>query len=320
MKRVLITGATGFCGKYLTEHLRSRGYHVSGSYLPQANRKLKSKFKNLDFLPLDLTQYPDVKRVVARVKPDFIFHLAAQSIAHGSVNRLRETFTVNVGATIHLLNAIWNHAPKSRLVFISSSQVYGSAFRKGVPVTESVKPSPQNPYAFSKYLAELACQNFIESSNLDILIARPFNHFGAGQAPNFVFSEWCRQIAQIEAKIIPPELRVGNIKVKRDFLHVRDVVRAYETIALQGKSGGVYNIATGKPVQLATYLDYLLRLAKVPVKIKIDKNLFRKNELQAASGKYNRLKQLGWQPEETAFDALKELLEDWRGRIKKDSK
>ncbi len=318
MNRVLITGATGFCGRHLTDYLVSRGSKVIGTYHPNIHKNPAPRSQNPFYERLNITEHDQTAALIKRYKPAYIYHLAAQSIAYTSSKIQGETFTVNVGGTVNLLNAVRQCAPKARFVFISSSQVYGRTFARHPKVREQDKPDPLNTYAFSKYLGELACLDFRRRFSIDIVLARPFNHLGSGQAPTFVFSEWCRQIALIENKLAQPIIHVGNLKVCRDFLHVNDVVRAYERIALRGKAGSLYNVATGHAIALSAYLHYLLRLSSCSIKVKVENKLKRPNELIQTAGNPKALESLGWRAQESAFDALRDLLNDWRGRIKSE--
>ncbi len=145
-----------------------------------------------------------------------------------------------------------------------------------------------------------------------IVIARSFNHIGAGQKSSFAFSDWCRQIALAEAGKQKNGLEVGNLSVRRDFLHVEDVVRAYALLLEKGESGKIYNICSGRPLTLKKYLEFLLKKSKIYMDVKIRKDRLRNYDPQSITGSAQRIKTLGWKPERTVFEALEEMLEDWR--------
>lgn len=311
MKRVLVTGATGFCGKYLCEALISKGYSVTGTY-----QKVPPEFTpSHPAVRIDLKSRTAVQKLVRKVQPHALFHLAAQSSARQSWQLPEETFEVNAGATLNLLHALRESSPKTRFVFASSVQVYGKVFLQGRPVDETSSVCPENPYAASKRVAELACLDFYHRFGLDVVIARMVNHTGPGQDSHYVLSDWCRQIAMAEKNHCPGRLEVGNLKVERDFLHVQDVIRAYQALLSKGKAGEIYNVASGRPVPLQHYAAFLSRHAKVNFKIIPVKSRMRKGEPQKTRIRSVKLRGLGWKPQWTVDRALRELLEDWRKRV-----
>lgn len=310
MKRALITGAAGFCGLHLSRYLVKKKLSVFGTY--HACRP--DSLPGVTYYPADITRFTQIESLVKKIKPDFIYHLAAMSVPRLSWKQEKETFDINVLGTVHLLEAVRRHAPHARVVFASSVQVYGRRFRKNRPVDESDLIWPESPYAVSKAIAEYVCIDYAGRFGLGIVIARAFNHLGAGQSLKFVFSDWCRQIALIEKKRKKPVLEVGNLDARRDFLHVQDVVKAYELLARRGKAGRIYNIAYGKTMLLKHYVDFLIRNSKTAVRVQIQKQRLRRNDPPIMSGKSNRLRALGWKPRMTPTQGLTELLNEWRAK------
>lgn len=304
MIRALITGAGGFCGPYLCRHLSKRGFRVVGAFHPHRGSSNPPFF---DAVPLDITATNDVDKLIRKIRPDRIYHLAAQSSANLSWQHPERTLDVNVRGTLHLLQAVKRHVPKARFLFVSSSQVFNGL--------DAVAASP---YAFSKRLAELACLDFVNRFDLPVFIARPSNHTGPGQSAKFVFSDWCRQIAAIEAGRREPVLEVGNLDARRDFLHVEDVVRGYEFILERGEKGKIYHIGSGRAKKLRFFLNYLLRRAKAPIRVRRKASRLRRGDPSQVAGNPASLRSLGWKPRKTIFDALDELLEasraSWKGR------
>ncbi len=266
-------------------------------------------------LPLNINDRDAVLSLMRKVKPDVIFHLAAQSIPRFSWAKQEETFQTNVGGTIHLLEAMRRFAPGARFLFPSSIQVYGRTFRSGRAAKESDPLWPEHPYAASKIIAEYACLDFARRFDLDVLIVRAFNHLGTGQPSSLVFSDWCRQIALAEKGEQEPILEVGNLEARRDFLHVEDVVRGYELLMRRGKKGTVYNLCSGKARPLTDYAQFLLKRAGVRMKIKVQKNRLRRDDPPVMKGDPSRLKALGWRPRRSPFEALEELLNEWRRKL-----
>jgi GDP-4-dehydro-6-deoxy-D-mannose reductase len=230
VKRVLITGAEGFCGRHLCEYLASHGYTVAGTY-----HKKRRATHNHPLYPLDITDAAQVRQVIKKFQPHYVCHLAAQSNARLSWEKPELTFRLNVFGTLNLAKAILQYAPKARLLFTSSVQVYGRFLRTGTPIKEDHPLWPENPYAVSKTLSELGLLDLSRQYGLDVMIVRANNLFGPGQTSEFVFGDWCRQIAEAEAAGKPSKIKVGNLKLKRDFLPVEDGVAAYASLLKKGK-------------------------------------------------------------------------------------
>ena len=313
MKRVLITGATGFCGRHLARYLASLGYGITGTYFLHHEAH---SFSAGDLVRLNIQDARAVEALVRKIRPDAVCHLAAQSSAEGSWHQEAETFRSNVVGTLHLLQGLRKFSPRARFLLASTTQVYGKSFSEMSVITEQSRLWPLNPYAASKVLAEFSCLDFAGRFGIPVLLARPFNHTGAGQAPSFVFSDWCRQIALAEAGLREPVLQVGNLEVERDFLHVEDVVRAYELILRSGEPGRVYNVCTGQTRVLRDYADFLLWKSEIRLALDFQADRMRTQELKIMRGSAARLRELGWEPRRTIFDALEELLEDWRHRVR----
>lgn len=302
MSRILITGANGFCGPHLGEFLSRRGGEIYGTY-----RRVKPSSARLGcrFLRLDIRRRDQVEGLVRKIRPDRIYHLAGQSSAQISWKLRRETMEANVKGTLHLLQAVRLYAPSARTLFVSSSQIHAGPHGW-----------PSSPYAFSKFLAELACLDFVRRFSLHVVIARPSNHTGPGQSGRFVFSDWCRQIATIERGLRRPEMEVGNLRVTRDFLHVDDVVRAYDMLLTKGKAGETYAIGTGRALPLGHYLDYLIRSSRVPVRVRVRKERLRGSDPHQVLADPRKIRRLGWRPRKTVFDALDELLDECRQALR----
>ncbi|MDP3919737.1 MAG: NAD-dependent epimerase/dehydratase family protein, partial [Candidatus Omnitrophota bacterium] len=239
MNRVLVTGASGFVGHHLCRYLAHKKYKVLGTYRAKRPGSLKSV---CDLRCLDITDALAVAGLMQSYRPQYTVHLAAQSSPRMSWQTENETMDINVRGTINLLRAMREHASGSRFLFTSTNLVYGRSFRDGKSCSEQSPLSPESPYAISKVLAELACRDFHTKYGLDIIVARPFNHFGPGQKPPFVFADWCRQIAEAEGGRRKRVLEVGNLDAYRDLIPVQDVVEAYEVLLRKGRGGETYNV------------------------------------------------------------------------------
>ena len=303
-QRAIITGATGFAGRLLTAFLRGRGWEVTPcGYPPEP-----------DALPCDVRDKDALRAVFdAAGEVSHVFHLAAIASVPQSIREPSLTFSVNVLGTLSLIEAIRERAPEARLLFVSTGEVYGHP--RELPMTESHPLNPNNPYAVSKAAADQYCAFLSKTEALDIVRVRPFNHSGPGQTDAYVLSSFARQIACIEAGKTEPVMRVGNLEARRDFLHVDDVLRAYELTALRGKAGEAYNICSGKAVRIQDALDLLLDMAQVAIEVREDPERMRPSEVPEVRGSLEALhRQTGWQPEIPIETLLQVLLDDWRLR------
>jgi GDP-4-dehydro-6-deoxy-D-mannose reductase len=314
---ILITGITGFAGGYLARALERGGESagleapsVFGTSYPQAP---PAGTGNIYYL--DLRAECDVRDLVRRVRPDRVFHLAAVSNVRSSWQARRETLETNVLGTHNLLEAVRLEAPRARVLFISSSDVYGVAGEGEAPLAEDRPLRVTNPYAYSKAAGEMMCGFYERIEGLDIVIARPFPHTGPGQAPDFVCADWARQIVRIERGEAEPILRVGNLDVRRDFSDVRDVVEAYAALMRKGRRGEVYNVCSGKALALREVLDFLLGEARtgsdaVPsIRVEVDPAKLRKTDVPCLVGDSRKIVAVtGWSPHISIARTLGDLL------------
>lgn len=312
MKKVLLTGANGFVGRTLRNQLVTAGWSVVGVSSTRPDAGLA------DDIQLDIRDAQAVATVVQQVQPDAIIHLAAVTHVPTSFREPQLTWHTNVLGTLNLLEAIKHNAPQAFLLFISSSEVYGDAFKSATKVNEDSRCLPMNPYAASKLAAELACQQHFRQG-FSGAIARPFNHIGPGQSPDFVTASFARQIAQIEAGLQPPVMKVGNLEACRDFLDVRDVCDAY--VQLLGltdtpNDGRVFNIASGRARKIRDVLDEMLQQSTVAIEVQLDPERLRPSDIPFAVGDSQYMSAVtGWQPHYALSETLARLLADWREQV-----
>jgi len=259
---------------------------------------------------IDLRDVQAAREALAWAKPEGVLHLAGASSVARSHEDPGEAFSINTLGTVSLLDAIRRDAPKARVVVVSSGEVYGST-PGDRPAVETDALNPTSPYASSKVAAEVAAKQFHASYGLHVVIARPFNHLGAGQAPHFVVPSFARQIQAIAASG-NGELRVGNLEAIRDFSHVLDVVDAYRLLLDRGVAGDAYNIGTGRGRSIRSLLDELIALANVSVMPTIHADRMRPIELPSLVGNVTKLRALGWKSTRTVTDALCEALDEAR--------
>jgi GDP-4-dehydro-6-deoxy-D-mannose reductase len=205
---------------------------------------------------------------------------------------------------------------QTRVLNISSAAIYGLVESQDLPLTEKQAFNPGSPYDVSKVAQDLLGTQYARAFGLYIVGARPFNHSGAGHSEVFVFPNFAIQIAKIERGLAEPVLRVGNLSAERDYLDVRDVVRAYVLLIEHGKPGQAYNICSGHSHSIRSFVDKLLSFATVPIQIEVDESRLRPIDLPRLVGDNTALrKQTGWKPQFTIDDMLLAVLEDCRQRV-----
>jgi GDP-4-dehydro-6-deoxy-D-mannose reductase len=311
--RVLVTGATGFAGRHLVRALeedKATEFEVYGTSYPDAPEAFDKRIYYLD-----LRSEENVAKLVGDIKPDRVFHLAGVSNVRLSWKMRRETIETNVVGTQNLLEAVKQGSPVARVLFVSSSEVYGYGGNPGEPLTEEAPFEITSPYAYSKVAGEMLCGFYGRIENLDIVIARPFPHTGPGQSPDFVCSDWARQIALIERGDSPPVLKVGNLDVRRDFCDVRDVVKAYVLLMKKGRRGETYNICSGKAISLRKILDLLVKEAAVGtlISIKVDPSKIKRIDMPIQVGNNRKIsEETDWVLEIQNERTLRDLLSLWR--------
>jgi len=311
--RVLITGATGFVGQHLVRALEEEdpsAFEVFGTAFPQTPPPSE---RNL--FSLDLRSEQDVRRLMAEVRPDWVFHLAAVSNVRNSWQMRSETIETNVLGTQNLLEAVRQAVPAARMLFISSADVYAVAVSPADVLSEESPVRADSPYAYSKAAGEMLCGFYERVEDIDIVIARPFPHTGPGQTADFVCSDWAHQLVQIERGESAPVIKVGNLKIRRDFCDVRDVVRVYILLLRKGRRGEVYNVCSGKSIPLGEILDFLVKESAVTnsVCIEVDPAKLRKDDAPWLVGSNRKIRiDTGWSPGISIDQTLRDLLIFWR--------
>jgi GDP-4-dehydro-6-deoxy-D-mannose reductase len=313
--RTLVTGATGFVGGHLAEALLARedpelfGFSRRGEW-PASWSHLAGR---VALEACDLCAGADVEGRLRRIRPDRIYHLAGYAQVGQSFREVEAAWAGNLTATRGLYDAIERWGGRPRIVYVSSGLVYGDADGSDQAFSETCLLRPTSPYAASKAAADLASYQYSRSPGLDIVRVRPFNHIGPHQSPQFAVAHFAKQIAAIETGRQPPVLETGNLSPVRDLTDVRDVVRAYLLLAEGGRTGDVYNVATGQALSMEAVLDRLLSLARVPIQVRTQARLVRAVEVAAVRGDAGKLRrQTGWTPRYSLNQTLTDTLEFWR--------
>ncbi len=314
----LITGITGFAGSHLAEYLLKQGdCEVHGTV------RWRSRTENIegikDRITLhagDLRDSTAMRELVAELRPDRIFHLAAQSYVLMSWVAPAETLSTNIIGQNNLLEAVRAAKLDCLIQIAGSSEEYGMVLPEETPIKETNPLRPLSPYGVSKVAQDTMGYQYFKSYGMRIIRTRAFNHTGPRRGEVFATSNFARQIAEIEAGKRKPVMYTGNLDAVRDFTDVRDTVVAYHLVAEKGEPGEVYNIAAGKGWKIGDMLDLLLGKAKVKVEIKQDPKRMRPSDVELLVGDPTKLKQqTGWEPKIAFEQTMSDLLDYWRGRV-----
>jgi len=317
MKRVLITGITGFAGSHLAELLLKKNYQVHGLCRWRSRgeniQRIKSKIRLIEG---DLLDFHSLQHLIMDVRPELIFHLAAQSFVPASWTSPAATLQINVTGSCNLLEAIRSAKMDSVIQLACSSEEYGLVKPNEVPIKESNPLRPLSPYGVSKIGMDYLGYQYFKSYGMKIVRTRGFNHTGPRRGDVFVCSTFAKQIAEIEKGRKKPVIRVGNLSAKRDFTDVRDMVRGYYLATQKGKPGEVYNICSGRAVEIKKVLAILLEMSKVKLKVEKDPLRMRPSDVPILQGDCAKFKRrTGWQPKIPFEKTLKDLLNYWRQRV-----
>ena len=302
MKKVLIFGVGGFVGSYLSQEFIDHGYKVFGT------DKVQSAMipGEVDFCESDLMKTDEVEGLVNRIQPEIIVNLAAISSVGASWSIPQTTMQVNVVGALNIMEAARKSEFKPKILFVGSSEEYVIS---DFPMNEDLQLNASNPYGISKVTQEQFAKLYREQYGLKIYCVRPFNHTGVGQGDSFVLPSFCKQVAEIEKSGKPGIIKVGNLIAKRDFSHVKDIVRAYRMIVESDNCDLTYNVGSGNAYSLEEMLQYIVGLSSQKIEIEIDPSRFRPTDQSVICCDYNLIKtELGWEPQYSVFDALKEML------------
>lgn len=316
-KKALITGITGFVGSHLAELLIKKGFEVHGTTRPRSKTESIDHLKDaLNLWDADILDSHSLYSVMVKVKPRFIFHLAAQSFVPTSWASPANTLETNVIGTVHLFEAVRRAEIDPVIQIACSSEEYGLVYPKELPVKETNPLRPQSPYAVSKVAMDYLGYQYNQSYKMKIIRTRAFNHTGPRRGDVFVSSNFAKQIALIEKGKKPPTIFVGNLSSKRDFTDVRDIVRAYLLAVQKCTPGEVYNISSGKAWEIKKVLEILLSFAKRKVNVRKDPKRLRPSDVPILLGDSTKFrKKTGWKPKIPFKKTLKDLLNYWRERV-----
>lgn len=325
--KALITGITGMVGSHLADFLvENTDWEIYGMcrwrspldniehLIPRINQK-----QGIHLLYGDLRDYIAVENVVKQVKPDYVFHLAAQSYPQTSFTSPLDTFETNIQGTSRVLEALRNHCPKAVIHVCASSEVFGRVSKEKLPINEECTFHPASPYAISKVGTDLIGRYYAEAYGMTVMTTRMFTHTGPRRGDVFAESTFAKQIAMIENDMIPPVVKVGNLQSLRTFADVRDAVRAYYMLVTHKPiAGEYYNIGGTYSCTIGELLEYLISQSTVKERIRVEPDPERMRPIDADlqvpdTRKFEQ--HTGWKPQITFEQTITDLLNYWRDRV-----
>lgn len=326
--RVLLTGIAGFAGSHLAEYLLGDRARQDGAEMQTDALEVHGIIHRHDHRILHLIDRIQLHRgdmrnalwvseTMEKVQPDSILHLAAWSDVGGSWQQPWTVYELNIQCQLNLLEAQRRWRPDAHTVIVTSNEVYGKVLPEDLPIREDAPFRPNSPYGVSKVAQDMMALQYWQSHQLPIVRARSFNHMGPGQSSEFAGSAFARQIAEIEAGLRSPVVKVGNLDAERDFTDVRDVVRAYWLLVQRGEPGCAYNVGSGTPHSARWLLETLLSFSSADVTIEPDPARMRPSDVPCSYCDNARLRTAtGWQPEIDLEESLHDMLDFWRRTVR----
>lgn len=312
MKKILITGGTGFAASHLVEALSQKGekdIHLT-SYKDEG-QFVKQFVPAENIHQINLADYQATQNLLKDIQPDQIYHLASLANVGDSFEKRKFILEMNTALQLNLLEAMRDQAPLCRMLYISTALVYAPSNQA---INEDFTLGPDNPYALSKLIQDMMAYSFTRSEKLDIVRARPFNHIGERQTLGFVVADLAAAVAKVEKGELD-SVKVGNLSSVRDFSDVKDMVNAYILLMEKGQSGEVYNIGSGQGVTVQQILDLLISIAKKEVKVEIDPQKIRPVDLPYLVCDNEKIVNLGYQAQYQLSNTLERILNYWRENI-----
>ncbi len=318
--RALITGITGFAGSHLAEYILANhpDTEVYGIMRWRSRTEnIQGIEERIQLIECDLRDATSVKALFGRVRPDKVFHLAAQSYVPSSWNAPAESLTTNVLGQLNIFEAIREMEVEPWIQIACSSEEYGLVHEDELPIKEANPLRPLSPYAVSKIGQDYLGYQYHKSFGLKVVRTRAFNHDGPRRGEVFVSSNFAKQLIAVEKGKKPAVLQVGNLESRRDFTDVRDVVRGYWLATERCEAGEVYNICSGKAYFIQEVLDRLIELSGVQVKVETDPSRLRPSDVPVLLGDCTKFKKAtGWEPEIPYDKTLADMLDYWRETIR----
>lgn len=310
MKKIMITGCSGFLASYLIKNLKMGSYPEV--YGITEVRDFSSE--EMKVFTVDIRDRDAVFEIMGKIQPDLIFHLAAISNVGFSWKNQKLTYEVNFIGSSNLLEAASEYSPDVRIILMSTAELYG--INNAGIINEISKTGFMNPYALSKMAMEMVGDLYQKTKGMNIIKVRSFNFIGPGQDIKFVSSDFAWQIANIEKGNKEKIIQVGNLSAERDFSDVRDIARYMTVIGKKGNIGSVYNLCSGNVYSIRDILDILLKFSNKEIKIEVNEDRFRPVDIPALAGDNSLIQsEFGLNPEYSIEQTLKDTLDHWRHRV-----
>ncbi len=314
--KVLIIGSTGFAGIHLLNDLKEYDkFDIYGTYYHPSSQNFKIVEKNIKLFKCDITNYQSIEKIIKKIKPDIIFHFGAYVSVAKSFDEISKIFETNVLGTVNVMESVKKNCKDIKVLIPGSNEIYGVVKQDEMPIKESQTLNPMNPYGISKAAQEMLGLYYFKVFGIETYLTRTFHYMGPGQPLGFVASDFAKQVVDIEREI-REYVKVGNLDAKRDFLDIRDVVRAYIKIVEKGKSGTVYNVCKGTSISIKDILNILIKNSNNKnIKIKIDSAKLRPSDVPNFVGDNSRLtNDTGWEPKIKIEKTLKDIVKFWRNQ------
>jgi GDP-4-dehydro-6-deoxy-D-mannose reductase len=319
MEKYMITGFSGFVSKHFLDYLDSQGNdaEVAGLdiNLPDFDYKgydnLVCRFHNLNLLNRE-----EVDSLIGEFQPDYILHLASFSSVAYSWEHPVESFTNNTNIFLNLLEQVRRIKLKCRILSVGSSEEYGNVAEVDIPLSESHPLRPISPYAVARVAQEMLSKVYVEGYGLDVILTRSFNHIGPGQKDIFVISSFVKRMVEIRQRGASPQISTGDLSIVRDFLDVRDVVKAYYLLLKKGEKGHIYNVCSGEGISLSTIISRLERVIGIKVETIQDPLLVRPSDNRIIIGNNSKIvSELDWKIQYTLDESLRDIYRYWECKL-----
>ncbi|MFY7965552.1 MAG: GDP-mannose 4,6-dehydratase [Chitinophagaceae bacterium] len=318
--KILITGFSGFVAEYFIEYLNKVEVNCKVLGISRTAPKLNlDNFANLEVTvkQLDLLNKSEVENVIQDFKPEFVLHLASVSSVAQSWQTPYDSFVNNTNIFLNIVEQIRILKLPCRILSVGSSEEYGEVDEKHLPLREESEIKALSPYAVARISQEMLSKMYADGYNMDIIMTRSFNHIGARQKDKFVISSFAKQLVQLSKnQNSPKKITAGNLNIVRDFLDVRDVVKAYYLLLKKGKKGEVYNICSGKGTLLKDIVQKMSAVLDLEIEIELNPALVRPNENKKIIGSYEKINShLGWAPNITIENSLENIIKYWQEEL-----
>ncbi len=322
MKKILITGISGFVGGHFVHYLTSQHHNMeihgisrskpSWDFLKGSEALLNNYYSH----QADLNDIPKIKSLIGEIQPEYIIHLAAQSSVAESWKSPVLSFMNNTNIFLNIIDTVRLNDNAARILSVGSSEQYGIVCEKDLPITEDRPQCPENPYAVARVAQEHLARIYAKGYGLDICCTRSFNHCGPGQTDRFVVSAIVKQFVKVAHGIQKPVIHIGNGTIVRDFVDVRDVVEAYYLLLTRGAKGEVFNVCSGQGRAIQDIVTLLSEMLRIRVETIQEKSRIRPIDNPRIVGSYQKIQQdLGWKPTIPFEESLMSMYQYWDQKI-----